>query len=101
MIVMFVAWMVIRHPRLTFNLLPPIHTRSSSLEPIVPYTRPIQASRSRLNFQFSDLIDINTVDLKRDEYEEDAETDRLEDQQRNKRTTGRAAILWKLYYWVV
>ncbi|KAH9832274.1 amino acid permease-domain-containing protein [Rhodofomes roseus] len=54
----------------------------------------------RRSFRWHDLVDIQTIDLKRDEYEE-AEADRVDDAQRQKRLEGRVGSLWRLYYWVV
>ncbi|TFY54320.1 hypothetical protein EVJ58_g8932 [Rhodofomes roseus] len=54
----------------------------------------------RRSFRWHDLVDIQTIDLKQDEYEE-AEADRVDDAQRQKRLEGRVGSLWRLYYWVV
>jgi AAT family amino acid transporter len=50
---------------------------------------------------FTDLVDIDTLDLKRDEYDEEPD-DHEEEVQRNKRLNqGKKRILWKLYYSIV
>lgn len=81
MMVMYILWMLIKRPGL----------KSSS-----------EISQSR-RLWYSDLVDINTVDLIKDEYQ-DAEVDRVEDEARQDRvSTGNIAAraLWRLYYWVV
>lgn len=97
MTMMFTAWMIAKRPRPTSGN-PSTYTRSS-LEQLAPLIPQLHSRRSRTSF--GDFVNVDTVDLKRDEYEEDVETDRLEDEQRQRRETGRAATLWRLYYWVV
>ncbi|KAH7923932.1 hypothetical protein BV22DRAFT_1130240 [Leucogyrophana mollusca] len=46
-----------------------------------------------------DIVDIQNVDLFKDEYEEEA-TDEADDEQRAKRLQSRARILWRVYYLV-
>lgn len=78
---MYILWMLIKRPGLK--------------------TSP-QSSRSR-RLWYSDLVDVNTVDLRKDEYQ-DEESDRIDDDARvNRITKGNigARILWRLYYWVV
>lgn len=61
-----------------------------------------EASRSR-RFWTSDLVDINTVDLSKDEYQ-GVETDRAEDERRHNRVMDGNSVrrvLWRLYYLVV
>jgi AAT family amino acid transporter len=78
MIVMCTAWMLIKRPR----------SNSSA-----------QTAQSR-RFWYSDLVDVNTVDLSKDEYH-DEESDHIEDETRIRRMTkGNLGmrILWRLYY---
>lgn len=83
MVVMYVGWMLIRRPE-------PNLPMSSSGTP-VPTTR--------RKWWTSDLVDINIVDLHRDEYHEE-QVDQLDDK-REMRARGKARWLWKAYYWVV
>ncbi|EKM80770.1 hypothetical protein AGABI1DRAFT_55831 [Agaricus bisporus var. burnettii JB137-S8] len=79
MIVMYTAWMLIKRPGLN----------NSS-----------QTSPTKTRFWYSDLVDVNTVDLSKDQYH-DEESDHIEDETRTRRMTkgnlGRR-ILWRLYY---
>ncbi|KAF8627824.1 hypothetical protein AX15_004245 [Amanita polypyramis BW_CC] len=50
------------------------------------------------NFWNGDVVDLDTVDLTRDEYTEDG--DNSDDKQQDKRIEGRTRWLWKLYYWL-
>ncbi|TFK44471.1 amino acid permease-domain-containing protein [Crucibulum laeve] len=95
MLVMFVAWMIIKRPRHT-GILPSRQRRSPSSDPLAP---PRQAPRNQ-QFWYSDLVDTKTVDLYTDEYVE-VEGDKVDDEQRRKRVEGKGGILWKFYYWVV
>lgn len=49
----------------------------------------------------SDLVDVKTVDLTRDEYEEEEEVDRVDEDLQKGRLTGRLRWAWNLYYWLV
>jgi amino acid permease len=80
MIVMYTAWMLIKRPGLNGS----------------PQT--MQSKR----FWYSDLVDVNTVDLSKDEYH-DEESDHVEDETRTRRMTkGNLGlrILWRMYYLV-
>ena len=57
-------------------------------------------SRSRRKWWKSDLVDVNTVDLMRDEYAEEY-VDSVGDDERDKRYNGKVRWLWRVYYWVV
>jgi len=51
--------------------------------------------------RFTDLVDIDGIDLRRDEYDEQSD-DHEEETTRNKRLNrGKMWILWKLYYSIV
>ncbi|KAF9814582.1 hypothetical protein IEO21_05040 [Rhodonia placenta] len=71
MLVMFVGWMVVRRP-----------------------------ARKEGRPRWHDIVDTTTVDLTRDEYEEDA-TDKADDELRAERLKGQVGLLWRLYYWVI
>lgn len=45
----------------------------------------------------TDIVDTRTVNLHLDEYHEDTD-DHLDDETREKRLSGKARLLWKLYY---
>ena len=49
---------------------------------------------------YSDLVDVDNVDLSRDEYV-DQEGDILDDEERTKRVSGGLGLLWTVYYWVL
>ncbi|KAF5345326.1 hypothetical protein D9758_008481 [Tetrapyrgos nigripes] len=60
--------------------------------------------RTRLwSWWYTDMVDIHTVDLKKDEYEEDSTgQDQRDDEVRQRRLKGSplwSKILWRLYYW--
>lgn len=86
MILMYVAWMLIRRPD------PNIPAPASSLSSASPGWR--------REWWKSDLVDVNTVDLTRDEYTED-HVDSVGDDKRDKRYQGKTRWLWRVYYWVV
>ncbi|KAI0930648.1 hypothetical protein AcV5_007307 [Taiwanofungus camphoratus] len=91
MLVMYIGWILFRRPL----SLPDDETRP--LLPASPAT-PLLRSPHRRS-KYSDLVDIAAVDLRRDEYEEE-ETDKRDDEERERRLKGRLGLLWKLYYWV-
>ncbi len=79
MIVMYILWMLIKRPGLKAS----------------PNTS--QAKRWH-----SDLVDVDTVDLSKDEYQ-DEEEDIIEDEARRDRVTkGNVGlrVLWRFYYYV-
>ena len=80
MLVMFVSWMLLKHSGL--------HSAHSSI-----------SGTHRRTSWYSDLVDVETVDLSRDEYAEGDE-DRADDEERNIRMKGSKGYLWRLYYWI-
>ena len=86
MILMYIAWMLIGRPD------PNIPAPASSLSSASPGWR--------RELWKSDLVDVNTVDLTRDEYTED-HVDSVGDDKRDKRYQGKTRWLWRVYYWVV
>lgn len=90
MIVMYLGWILIRRP----NPNPP-----SSLD---AGSQP--SSRLPWKWLKNDLVDLDTVDLRRDEHDEvevDPEHAEEEEREREKRSSGKARWLWKVYYWIV
>ncbi|KII94587.1 hypothetical protein PLICRDRAFT_97452 [Plicaturopsis crispa FD-325 SS-3] len=82
MLVMYVVWMLLKRP------LP-----SSALSP--------ETTPSRSGWWYSDLVDIRTVDLRRDEHEEEID-DKVDDEQRIRRISKRySGWAWRVFYWVV
>lgn len=48
----------------------------------------------------SDLVNVDTVDLARDEYQEEHVVS-FGDDERDQRYKGKAKWLWRVYYWIV
>ncbi|KAL1747088.1 amino acid permease-domain-containing protein [Schizophyllum fasciatum] len=85
MIVMFILYMLIRRP---------------GRQPVGADV-PEGETHSRYRVWYSDLIDTKTVDLVRDQYDEEEE-ERVDDEKRTRRLqSGRLRYLWRLWYWVV
>jgi AAT family amino acid transporter len=62
----------------------------------------LSPSLSEPEGRYHDLVDIQTIDLSRDEYIEQDVTGKVdEDDDRDKRERGSAKYLWKMYYWLV
>ena len=91
MIVMYLGWILVKRPP------KPAEREEPERRPLLPVgCFGPRSGRSR----WHDLVDIHSLDLKRDEYQE-VEEDRIDDAQRHKRLEGRARWLWRAYYWVV
>ena len=91
MIVMYLGWILVKRPP------KPAEREEPERRPLLPVgCFGPRSGRSR----WHDLVDIHSLDLKRDEYQE-VEEDRIDDAQRQKRLEGRARWLWRAYYWVV
>ena len=59
------------------------------------------SARPRRRIWYSDLVDTKTVDLQRDQYDEEEE-ERTADEKRDRRLeSGRLRYFWKVWYWVV
>ncbi|KAI0052705.1 hypothetical protein FA95DRAFT_1532626 [Auriscalpium vulgare] len=78
MLVMYVTWLVVR--------------QLAAREHRDDLTPP-----KRRGWRLHDVVDVDTVDLKRDEYDE-VEDDRHEDEERAKRLGGKMRWGWKVYY---
>ncbi|KAF8177040.1 amino acid permease-domain-containing protein [Pholiota molesta] len=83
-IIMFIAWMSFKRSA------PPLPTISPQID-----ARTALLSRS----QFHDLVDVNSVNLYIDEYEE--EEQEVEQDQVTKRLNSKGRLFWSLYYWLV
>lgn len=91
MIVMFILWRMLSNWKRG-------DTGNTSRTPLVT---PVSTRASHAQgFWSGDIIDLDTVDLTRDEYVED-EGDRRRDEQRDFRTKGVTQWIWILYDWLV
>lgn len=87
MIVMYLGWILIRRPN------PNHHLPSSLASSPLPW-----------KWLKDDLVNLDTVDLRRDEYDDvglDPERAEEEEREREKRSTGKGRWLWRIYYWIV
>ncbi|KAF4599728.1 hypothetical protein EYR40_006827 [Pleurotus pulmonarius] len=88
MLTMYVVWMLVRRPGADKLALPTdTATRDTA-----------RSTGHSGGWWHSDLVDVHTVDLKRDEHEE-GEEDKADDEQRRRRMDGKAKALWRCYYW--
>ncbi|KZT08438.1 uncharacterized protein LAESUDRAFT_723957 [Laetiporus sulphureus 93-53] len=97
MLAMFFGWIFIMRAAGSASLESEPEFDTSSAGPNVPLLR---RSIHRKRKRYHDLVDLDTVDLTKDEYEE-AETDRSDDEEREKRLNGCTGWLWAMYYWIV
>ncbi|ESK93656.1 hypothetical protein Moror_1473 [Moniliophthora roreri MCA 2997] len=102
MLVMVIIWMLIRRPNGSKRRYLSIRSPNdpSSLTPLLGGDGTDSHDRKR-KWWYHDLVDVDSVDLYRDEYEEDLETDKLDDERRERRLKGKTRILWMLYYSIV
>ncbi|KAI0329218.1 hypothetical protein GY45DRAFT_1280260 [Cubamyces sp. BRFM 1775] len=99
MIVMYLAWMLLRRPRPASSA--PTMTPAAASE--ADAQRAERQSVSRRIWRvltYHDNVDVRTVDLRRDEHEEEEE-DRADDERREAKMKSRWGWLWKVYYAVV
>ncbi|KAI0769629.1 amino acid permease-domain-containing protein [Trametes elegans] len=94
MIVMYFAWMLIRRPK------PTAPAEIASVEPVESAVPPTLRRRIWRRVAYHDSVDIRTVDIRRDEYEEE-ETDLKDDEARERKLGGRWRWFWKVYYAIV
>jgi AAT family amino acid transporter len=92
MLFMFTVWMLVKRPG--FYALEAAHAR-------LPETSAAGEARPPVlkRMWYSDLVDVQTVDLFRDEHIE-GEDDKADDQRREARIRGGGvkAFLWRIYY---
>lgn len=97
MLVMSFGWLLVKWPSRRRPA-----TDEAPAQPPLPATAStplISARRFRWRWIYHDIVDTRTVDLHRDEYQEQEE-DRI-DEEREARLKGGKKVLWKLYYAVV
>ncbi|KAI9066586.1 hypothetical protein FKP32DRAFT_1704719 [Trametes sanguinea] len=99
MIVMYLAWMIITRPTPASGAPPSIASPSHEVTEVPTPTRSL-ARRIWRRLTYIDNVDIRTVDLRRDEHEEEPE-DLLEDQKREAQMKGRWGFFWRVFYAVV
>ncbi|CDO69261.1 hypothetical protein BN946_scf185042.g163 [Trametes cinnabarina] len=100
MIVMYLAWMILRRP-IPASGIPPSALSSppaAAAEEQAP--RRTLAARVWHRLTYVDNVDIRTVDLKRDEHEEDP-ADLVDDLKREAHLKGRWGFFWRVFYAVV
>ena len=107
MLTMFLAWLYLKYPSSSSQ---PSHSHTKSAiirndadasQPLLPQQRVVMSDlRPHRKHWYSDLVDVDNVDLSRDEYV-DQEGDILDDEERTKRVSGRLGVLWMVYYWVL
>jgi hypothetical protein len=91
MLVMYVSWMLLKRPR-------PSSAPPTSSTPLLHSPSPtVQVD----GWWYSDLVDVETVDLVTDEYEEQEVDGNNDEEVRERRTHGKAGYLWRVVYWLV
>lgn len=107
---MYIIWSLTRGVRTPARIPGPPASPSEPRNPRSPSQTPLfngrASSRDRPSktklLRYLDVVDVYTVDLYRDEHEEEEE-DRAEDGERERRTKGTNVVqrtLWKLFYLV-
>ncbi|KAJ4493882.1 amino acid permease-domain-containing protein [Lentinula edodes] len=119
MLIMYLAWMLIQRPGRPSRLNEPVNGITSgpstgSRNPRSPSQTPLfdgngrrSSSKGRRRerggrWWYNDIVDVNTVDLYRDEHDEEEE-DRVDDVERERRLKGSNLVqrtLWKLFYFI-
>lgn len=98
MVVMFFTW-------LFFSRRESEQSAGSASEPLLsdPEMEVDGGSPRHLNWnkthKYHDLVDIDTVDLIRDEYDEEDEIEGEDEV--TSRLSGKMKLLWTFYYWLV
>ncbi|KAJ3810224.1 amino acid permease/ SLC12A domain-containing protein [Lentinula aff. lateritia] len=99
MLTMYLAWMLIQRPGRPSRINEPVNEITSG---------PRSSSKGRRRerggrWWYNDIVDVNTVDLYRDEHDEEEE-DRVDDVERERRLKGSNLVqrtLWRLFYLIV
>lgn len=100
MLVMYAAWMLVKSPAARLPAGPLLPESPTSSTPLSASRRAGHRRRTASRWWHSDLVDVNTVDLIRDEHQEEV-VDKADDEERERRVHGKARLLWKIYYWLV
>ncbi|KZP12388.1 hypothetical protein FIBSPDRAFT_754937 [Athelia psychrophila] len=102
MLVMYLAWMLIRRPDPNADAAAAAKLPSSAPGDIALESDPSSPvpAVARRKWWTSDLVDVDTVDLARDEYVEQ-HVDKADDARVEARARGKWRWAWKVYYWVV
>ena len=105
MLIMFLAWLYFKSPssssQSSHSHSKSTIVRNDASQPLLPQESVINTDLiPRRKHWYSDLVDVDNVDLSRDEYA-DEEDDILDDEERTKRVSGRLGVLWTIYYWVL
>ncbi|KAI0633293.1 amino acid permease-domain-containing protein [Trametes polyzona] len=98
MIIMYFAWMIIMRPASSPVL--PASPPPLNDEVVETPRRPGIVRRTWKRVTYHDSVDVRTVDLRRDEHEEEPE-DLIDDQKREAKLKGRWRYFWKVYYAIV
>ncbi|KAI0365662.1 hypothetical protein BV20DRAFT_1038833 [Pilatotrama ljubarskyi] len=99
MIFMYLVWMLLVHPKP--SSAPRTVSSDAGAEPVEPPQQKVAIwRRVWRRIAYNDSVDIRTVDLRRDEHEEEPE-DLLDDQKREAKLKGKWGWFWKVYYAVV
>jgi len=107
MLIMFLAWLYLKSPS-SSSQSSHSHSKSTIMGNDADASQPLLPQQNVTNTDliphrkhwYSDLVDVDNVDLSRDEYV-DEEDDILDDEERTKRVSGRLGVLWTVYYWVL
>ncbi|KIK68943.1 hypothetical protein GYMLUDRAFT_255560 [Collybiopsis luxurians FD-317 M1] len=102
MIIMYITWMLIRRPESSGRPRSPSQTPLSNRRSSSRDRQNNQREGRRRRWWYLDTVDIHTVDLYRDEHEEE-EADKADDEEKERRvkqTNIVKSTLWKLYYLV-
>lgn len=97
MIVMTVVWFIVRRTKTSkssYDL--PTPTQQGPDSP--SHSKNVVGSRKA--WWRGDLVDVDTVDLSRDEYVE-VELDRAEDERQEARLRGKYGWAWRMFHWLV
>ena len=96
MVVMFFTWLFLSRRESG-------QSAGSTSEPLLSDPGMDGGSSSHLNrdktFRYHDLVDTDTVDLVRDEYDEG--DDMESEDEVTSRLSGKMKLLWTFYYWLV
>ena len=96
MVVMFFTWLIFS--RRESEQSAGLTSEPLLSDPGMDGDRPSHVDRDK-TLKYHDLVNIDTVDLIRDEYDE--EDDMEGEDEITSRLNGKMKLLWTLYYWLV